>query len=98
LYNEIGDAFQKSNDFLNAIDYYLLGFEILPAGSFLSYIANCYDELDEKENAFGFYLKSASIWMSEYGIEDKDVQESITNAKRLAKELNKENELPEWMR
>ena len=97
LYNEIGVAFQKSKDFLKAIDYYLLGFEILPAGSFLSYIANCYDELDKKENAFEYYIKSASIWLSDYGIDDEDVQESIANAKRLANEINKESELPEWM-
>ena len=97
LYNEIGGVFQESKDFFKAIDYYLLGFEILPAGSFLLYIAQCYEELNDKENALENYLNSASIWMSEYGKDDEDVQVVINNAKRLAKELNKENELPKWM-
>ena len=61
-------------------------------------IQNDITNLDKKESAFEYYIKSASIWMSEYGIDYEDVQEAIVNAKRLAKELNKENELLKWMK
>lgn len=62
-------------------------------------IAQCYEALNEHENALDCYIKSATVRKDhpEGGLEAKATQEAISNAKRLAKELNKEHELPDWM-
>ena len=49
------------------------------------------------ENALDNYIISGEITKDLLGNENELTQEAITNAKRLAKELNKESDLPEWM-
>ena len=97
-YFDIGNINKSLKKIDLAIDNYNKGFAISPQGCFPYEIAQCYEEINQKENALVNYVNSASIWMSEYGKDDEVVQVVINNAKRLAKELNKENELPDWMK
>lgn len=50
------------------------------------------------ENALDNYIKSSEITKDLLGDENELTQEAIANSKRLAKELDKESELPEWMK
>ena len=45
-------------------------------------------------------LQSAKIRKADpnYGLDNEQTKISITNAKRIAKELGKENDLPDWMK
>ncbi len=63
-------------------------------------IAQCYEALNNQENALDYYIQSATIRKDdpEVGLVDEATQEAISNAKRLSKELGKEDELPVWMR
>ena len=48
------------------------------------------------DNSLIFTIKSAEIRRVKIGLQDVATQESISNANRLAKELGREGELPEW--
>ncbi len=74
------------------------GFLIERKGVYPFKIAECYESLNNTGKAFEYYLLAADIRKERIGIDDEATQESIANTKRLAKELNKENELPDWIK
>ena len=96
-YFNIGDTFSKINQFESAIENFKKAFEIEKKGSIPFEIAQCYEALNEKEKALTYYIQAAEIRKERIGLEDQATQESISNALRIAKELGKEGELPEWM-
>jgi tetratricopeptide (TPR) repeat protein len=99
-YFNIGNTFHILNKYLEAIENFKKGFEISKKGGFSFKIAECYEALNDKENALDYYIQSAEIRKDdpEVGLEAEATQEAISNAIRLAKELGKEGELPEWMK
>ncbi len=100
LYFEIGNMNKSLNKFVFAIENYQKGFSIHQKGGYPFKIAQCYEELHEKEKALDYFIQCAEIRKEDpgVGIENEATQEAIENAKRLAKELNKGSELPEWMK
>jgi hypothetical protein len=52
----------------------------------------------DKTLSLNYFIKSAESRNKLKGPDDDGTRESINNAKRLAKQLNKENELPEWIK
>ena len=66
---------------------------------FIELIAQCYEFLNEKQNALDYYIQSAKIRKEDPDaeIETEATQQSIKACIRLAKELGKEGELPGWM-
>ena len=98
IYSGIGDCYLGQNKYLLAIKNYEVGFLHLKKGGFPLKIAECYEALNEKENALKYFIQSGEIRKEDFGSDDDSTQESIANAKRLAKDLNIESELPEWMK
>ena len=98
LYFDIGYFNRKLNNLYLAIVNNKKGFSIQQQGGFLFNIAECYEELKQPNEALNYFIQSAEIRKEDWGVEDEVTQESISNAIRLAKELNKESELPEWMK
>ena len=49
------------------------------------------------EKALEYYILSAQIRFKKLGADHKLTKITIENAKRIAKSLGKENDLPEWM-
>ena len=86
--------------FKEAIQSYKSGFENQKKGGYPFRIAQCYEELSENHEALDYYIQSALIRRDdpEAGIEDESTQQSIKACIRLAQELKKEDELPEWIR
>ena len=99
-YNNIGDSLFNLDCYHEAIDAFLNGLKISRRGVFPFKIAKCYEALGIKDQSLSYYIQSAEIRKedSNCGIEDESTIDSIKNSKRLAKELGKENELPEWMK
>jgi tetratricopeptide (TPR) repeat protein len=97
-YFSIANCFYQRNEFLNAIEFYKKGFLIKKAGSFPFHIAQCYESINEQCNALDNYIEAASIWKSAFGIEDEDVKKAIHNAKRIANNIHKFNDLPDWIK
>ena len=78
----------------------LLGKDLKYILNCLIEIVECYEALNDQENALDYYILSAEIRKEDpdVGLEAESTIESINNAKRLAKQLNKENELPQWIK
>jgi tetratricopeptide (TPR) repeat protein len=96
----IGDCQKELQLYHEAIKSLKQGFEINKRGGYPFRIAQCYEALTENKVALEYYLQSAEIRKNdpEAGIEAEITQQSIHACIRLAKELGKENELPEWIR
>ena len=99
-YFNIGLCLMSSLEYHLAIKNFLKAYKIYKKGGFPFQIAKCYESLNHPYEALNYYIQSAEIRKEdpEVGIDDEVTQEAIANAKRLAKELNKENELPKWMK
>ena len=103
IYNNIGLVWQSKGNYYKALEYYEKCISIEAIGETyhtisLRYqkIAQCYEALHDKENALDYYIQSATLRCEHFGLEKEATQEAISNAKRLAKAIGKENELPEW--
>jgi tetratricopeptide (TPR) repeat protein len=98
-YFDIGNCYKELYLFNQAIGNYKKGFKIENAGGFPFRIAQCYELQLDFNAAFDYFLQSAEIRKSdeEVGISHGATQESIANARRLAKKLNREDELPKWV-
>jgi tetratricopeptide (TPR) repeat protein len=94
----IGNCYKALFDYHEALEFYKKSFEIEKKGGIPFLIAQCYEALNQPKEALDYYIQSAAILKEDIGLDDEATQESIANAKRLAKELNKESDLPEWMK
>ncbi len=99
-YFTIGTVLKNKTDYQQAIETFKKGYKIRRSGSFPFQIAQCYEAYGNKKEALNFYIESAEIRKSDSteGIKAKSTTEAIVNAIRLAKEVNKEDELPDWMK
>lgn len=98
-YFNLGISLKNLKRYEIAIENLKKGYSIQRAGGFPFQIAQCYEALNDQENALDYYIQSATIRKDdpEVGLEAESKQEAISNAKRLAKELGKERDLPDWM-
>ena len=97
-YYNIGLVWKSKGEYNEAITLFKKVFDIQKTGGPPFQIAECYENLNNVEKAFEYYLLSADIRKERIGINNESTLESIANTKRLAKELGKENELPDWMK
>jgi tetratricopeptide (TPR) repeat protein len=102
-YANVGFLFLMNNNPVKAIEYYqkCLNFtnKIEQKGDSLFHIALCYEALENKMKAFDYFIQSAEIRKDEleFGLDNDETKESIENAIRLAKQLRKEDKLPDWI-
>jgi tetratricopeptide (TPR) repeat protein len=95
-YFNIGDCLYKIKNYEKSIKILSIGFSIQKKHYFPLKIGQNYEALKQKEIALNYYLKAAEL-QNKQGQKKIPSQEAFANVKRLAKELNKESELPEWM-
>jgi tetratricopeptide (TPR) repeat protein len=94
-----GFCYYELKNNLSAIDAFNLGFIISGRPYFLERLAQCYENENKKNLAFQYYLEYANKVKAEEKSNEKDeIEAAIRNTIRLAKELDKFNELPEWIR
>lgn len=94
----IGNCYIALYNYHEALKYYQSAYAILKKGGIAFQIAQCYEALNDKETALDYYIQSAEIRKEDIGLENVATQEAVENSKRLAKELGKESELPEWIK
>ena len=97
-YFNIGRVWYSKGNYDKAIGLLQKAFAELKSGGIPYKIAQCYEALDQSIKALDYYLQSTLNRKEKIGIEDEATQQSIANTKRLAKQLNKENELPDWIK
>jgi hypothetical protein len=95
----IGKIHQQQNNMAAAIEHFQIGLSINPKWFFPFQIANCMEEVHDLSSSLQYYIQAAETLKDdpEAGMDDKDTIESIQHSKRLAKELDKEDELPQWI-
>jgi pentatricopeptide repeat protein len=98
IYGNIGYIFKQLHKYKVAIKNLKKAFEFEKKGGFPFEIAQCYEAINEKENSLDYYIHSAEIRNQRKGIQDNLTQEAFSNSIRIAKELGKENELPDWIK
>ncbi len=105
-YYNIGKCYFRNNDYEKAIDYYEKALKIqqeryskyhINIGRTYHRLAEVNEIIGQYSDSLNYYLKSAEIRNDIFGLDNDITQKAIANAKRLAKELDKESELPEWM-
>jgi tetratricopeptide (TPR) repeat protein len=96
-YNALGRAYKNLEKHEIAIVNFKKGFKIEQTYDYIFSISQCYEALNQPNEALEYYIQSAEIRKEDIGIDDEATQEAISNVKRLAKELNKESELPKWI-
>jgi tetratricopeptide (TPR) repeat protein len=97
-YFRIGKIYKELSKYHNATEYLCLAYNTLKKGGIPFQIAQCYEALNDKENALDYYIQSAEIRKDDLGLEDENTKESISNSLRLSIELDKEKELPDWIK
>ncbi len=99
-YNNLGLIWKNKGKYENAIESFQKGFKILKKGGFPFKIAELHEALGDKQEALNYFKHSASIRKDdpECGLGHEATIKSITNTRRLAKELGCENELPDWIK
>ena len=86
-------------NFKAALEHFKKGFISSPdAGGFPYNMGVCYEQLGNKEQALNNYLLSAEIRKKGLGLDHKATQTVISDAVRLAKESNKLELLPDWIK
>jgi tetratricopeptide (TPR) repeat protein len=95
---DIGNCYKSLKEYNNAIEYLQKANSILKKGGISFKISKCYEALNDKEKALDYYIQSAKIRIEDIGLDAEATQQTIANAKRLAKELGKEEELTEWIK
>ena len=107
--NNIGLTWNKKGEYDKALECFekclairlkTLGGEHPHVATSYYHIGKCYDALTRKELALDYFVQSAEICKSnpEASKNGKLTIWSVQNVLRIAKELGKENEIPEWMR
>lgn len=68
-------------------------------------VASCYNnigiiliEIGNMHKAFESFLTSSKIWKNSVGIQNISTQAAIKKTLEIAKEIDKENDLPEWFK
>ena len=106
-YNNMGNTLVKKGDFEKAIENFANCLAIYlktlggdhPSVAILYYnIGEMHESKGEYEKAFEHYVLSSQIRFKKLGVSHNLTKTSIESAMRLAKELGKENELPNWMK
>ena len=106
-YNNIGLTWYHKGEYDKALEYYekcltiklkTLGEEHPDVAYSYVNIGKIYESKAEYEKAFEHYVLSSQIRFKKLGASHNLTKKSIESAMRLAKELGKENELPEWMK
>ena len=99
-YYKIGNCQKELQMYHEAIKSFTAGFEIQKKGGYAFQIAQCYEALSENHVALDYYIQSAEIRTNdpEAGLEHESTIKSIENTNRLANLIDKEKELPKWIK
>jgi tetratricopeptide (TPR) repeat protein len=105
--DSIGGVWHSKGEYDKALVYYEKSLDIIlkTLGAEHPYVALtyfnmaiCLELLGRKDEALNYFMESAEIRKKRIGLEKESTIDAIQNVKRLATELGKENELPDWMR
>jgi tetratricopeptide (TPR) repeat protein len=106
-YNNIGSVWYDKGEYDKALEFYqkclniklkTLGPDHPDVATSYFNIGNIHESKAEIKNAFEYYVLSSQIRFKKLGVSHNLTKKTIERAKCLAKEIEKEDELPDWMK
>jgi tetratricopeptide (TPR) repeat protein len=99
IYFRIGSCYENIQKYEMSISYYKKGFDLDAKDYFLFRIANCYEALGNYTESFEFNLQFFNLYQEyfESNQDKSDFEKMIQKTKHWARDLGRENELPDWM-
>jgi tetratricopeptide (TPR) repeat protein len=97
-YENIAMSYKNEGEYLKAINYFERVLEKEKRGGPLVEMGECYELLNDKENALKSFTKCAEVRLDRLGKEDNRTLQMATKSLDLAKELNLVHTLPEWIK
>ena len=100
IYFYIGRCFKNLSEYNDAIESFKNGYKYYQKGGFPFNIAECYERLGEGLKAFDYFLESAELRKNdpEVGIEEEATIDTVKNVLRLAIDMGRMEELPDWIK
>lgn len=113
IYDNIGSAHFELKNYDTALFNFLQILEIIKktnsekstseifleiGGGIALKIAECYSSLKDKENAFTYYTYCANTRKERIGLHHEKTNDIVFIVKKLASDLKKEKDLPEWIK
>lgn len=92
------DAIENYNKIITIADYSKELNSNINRGEIFNQIGICYESISDKKNALINFIQSAEERHDCLWEEQESILESVENAKRIAKEIGKEKELPKWFK
>jgi tetratricopeptide (TPR) repeat protein len=97
-YVNMGKTLTKLVDYHQAIEYFKVAISIQISDDLLFLIAGCYEDLKEFQIAFKFFIESAEMCKSNYGIENDNTKKYSKKCIDFAKIHDMSSSLPHWMK
>ncbi len=99
-YFYIGRCFKSLSEYKDAIKAFKNGYKYYRKGGFPFNMAECYEKLGDGIKAFAFFLESAELRKSdpEIGIDAEATIDTVKNVVRLATELERMEDVPDWIK
>jgi hypothetical protein len=98
-YFHLGNNYKELNLTSKAIEYFNLGFNISNRTYFIKFLAQCYENENNKNSALQYFIEYANkLKAEENSNENEEIEVAIRNTIRLAIDLDKANELPDWIK
>ena len=95
---KLGKCYQVLKKYELAIEAFEKGIEHDKNIEIYFKISECYESNNDKKMALQFFIEAGMYGIQTLDVNNEMLQNSIVNAKRLARELGKLSDLPEWMR
>jgi len=97
-FENMGYCYKKTAEYNLAIKYFQKAFEINPSAQILAAIAELFELINKKEKALELFLMITNMIFNKTTNPAKIPIRYLENTLRLSKQLNKENELPDWIK
>ena len=98
-YRAIASIYEKMKDYNNELLFLKKANKSNNKSSYVYYdLGYCYENLNNYKESILSFIKCAEILRKKYGIDDDSTQKAIQEAIRLAKETNKLELLPDWIK
>jgi tetratricopeptide (TPR) repeat protein len=97
-YINLGKTLTKLLDYSQAIEYFKLANSIQKSDDLLFIVAGCYEELQQYEMSFNFFIESAEMSKSNHGLEYHNTKKYSKKCLDFARIHNMSGLLPQWIK
>jgi tetratricopeptide (TPR) repeat protein len=97
-YLNLGKTLTKLFDYSQALEYFNLGISIQKSDDLLFTIAGCYENSQQFDMAYKYFIESAEMSKSNYGLEKDSTKKYSKKCSDFAKLHGLSDSLPQWIK